>query len=138
MKLIQALLCASAVFASAIKNAGPSDEMTKREANLPSDETSNIAARAALALQDLEDLPIAKRACVSNGCRCATGYRQGQYCGSCGFPPFRNNVNTDWMIRANRVKTNVYECSPAGACCSYGRARDCGTNRGIGRCGSNS
>jgi hypothetical protein len=128
------LFLVAAVAASAVERAsapGPSDFYVV-EAD---DDASTVAARAALALAELQDLPLEKRACVENGCKCASGYKQGQYCGSCGWEPFRDNVNNDWMIRAKRVKTHVFECSKTGACCSYGYAKDCGTNTGIGRCG---
>lgn len=44
-----------------------------------------------------------KRACVQNGCECAHGTKQGQYCGVGG----------------------MYECNPSGGCCFYGFAEKC-------------
>ncbi|KAL1862598.1 hypothetical protein VTK73DRAFT_6734 [Phialemonium thermophilum] len=72
------------------------------------------------------DLQPEKRACVSNGCKCMKGLRQGQYCGACvleGKP----------VITAKRNPKHVYECSPSGACCDYGVGSTC--NTGHGRCG---
>ncbi len=79
-------------------------------------------------VRDVSDTlaPLDKRACVFNGCKCVKGLRQGQYCGACVW-------KGDYVISAKRVLKNIYECSPSGACCSYGTGSDC--NTGAGRCG---
>ncbi|KAL2117369.1 hypothetical protein VTJ04DRAFT_9537 [Mycothermus thermophilus] len=69
---------------------------------------------------------LGKRACVNNGCKCVSGLRQGQYCGACVW-------RGSYVITAKRVLDHIYECSPSGACCDYGKANDCNTGRG--RCG---
>jgi hypothetical protein len=67
-----------------------------------------------------------KRHCEYNGCRCVKDLIQGQYCGNC------KRVN-DWVISAKRQSNHVFECSPEGACCDYGIAKDCGS--ACARCG---
>jgi hypothetical protein len=64
------------------------------------------------------------RACDPNGCKCVRGLKQGVYCGNCvvGAGTF--------AVSKKRVLTHVFECSPEGDCCDYGRASDCGTTRG--------
>jgi len=79
-----------------------------------------------VAVRDL--LPLEKRQC-DPGCRCVTGLRQGQYCGTCRL----NGGTGAYVITRGRVARNVYECAPNGDCCSYGPANDCG--RGDDRCG---
>lgn len=49
------------------------------------------------------DTTLATRACVKNGCECARGTKQGQYCGVGG----------------------IYECNPAAGCCFYGFSESC-------------
>ncbi|KAH6848049.1 hypothetical protein B0I37DRAFT_446190 [Chaetomium sp. MPI-CAGE-AT-0009] len=95
------------------------------DAPSPQDVAIPMEARDA-APADPNPLLLEKRACSKNGCKCVTGLRQGQYCGSCvwkGKP----------VISAKRNAKHVYECSPNGACCDYGTASDC--NTGHGRCG---
>lgn len=77
-------------------------------------------------LDTLAATPLEKRACSSNGCKCVKGLRQGQYCGACVW-------KGDYVISAKRVLNHIYECSPSGGCCDYGKASDC--NTGSGRCG---
>jgi len=73
---------------------------------------------------------LAPRTCVNNGCKCSTKYplKQGQYCGNCVW-----SNGAGYIITEKRVLTDVYECSPNGACCDYGHASDCGTSHA--RCG---
>ncbi|KAL0636388.1 hypothetical protein Q9L58_004638 [Maublancomyces gigas] len=59
---------------------------------------TTLIGRTAVPSADLE-----KRACVKNGCECAQGIKQGQYCGVGG----------------------LYECNPTGGCCFYGFAEKC-------------
>ncbi|KAK4136075.1 hypothetical protein BT67DRAFT_440226 [Trichocladium antarcticum] len=92
--------------------ASPVDD----DAAVPMEARSDIGNPAALH----------KRACVANGCKCVTGLRQGQYCGACVW-------KGSYVITAKRVRNHIYECTPTGGCCSYGRASDC--NTGQGRCG---
>jgi hypothetical protein len=97
----------------------------------PLDDTSSpmevaVPMEEARDLHNEETYLLTKRACVSNGCRCVKGLRQGQYCGACQW---RGN----WVISAKRIANHLYECNPQGGCCSYGRASDC--NTGSGRCG---
>lgn len=92
------------------------------------DTSAPMEVAAPMEARDLvaEADPLAKRACVSNGCKCVKGLRQGQYCGACKW-------KGDYVISAKRTLNHIYECSPSGGCCSYGRASDC--NTGSGRCG---
>ncbi|KAL6875897.1 hypothetical protein HDV57DRAFT_502409 [Trichoderma longibrachiatum] len=77
-----------------------------------------------------ELLPLDKRACTYNGCKCSTLHplKQGQYCGNCVW-----SNGDGYIITAKRVNNHVYECSPSGSCCDYGVASDCGS--GTARCG---
>ncbi|TFB01738.1 hypothetical protein CCMA1212_006278 [Trichoderma ghanense] len=77
-----------------------------------------------------ELLPLDKRACTYNGCKCSTLHplKQGQYCGNCVW-----SNGDGYIITAKRVNNHVYECSPTGSCCDYGVASDCGS--GTARCG---
>lgn len=70
--------------------------------------------------------PLNKRACKDTGCKCVKGLRQGQYCGACVW-------KGDYVITKKRNLKHIYECSPSGGCCDYGKADDC--NTGHGRCG---
>ncbi|PON25373.1 hypothetical protein TGAM01_v205667 [Trichoderma gamsii] len=94
----------------------------------------DIEARAEVeAIAKVEErslLPLDKRACVSNGCKCSTKHplKQGQYCGNCVW-----SNGDGYIITAKRVNNHVYECSPSGSCCDYGAGGDCGS--GTARCG---
>ncbi|KAH8892547.1 hypothetical protein GQ53DRAFT_126016 [Thozetella sp. PMI_491] len=77
---------------------------------------SNPAAREARPIE------LQERACTSNGCKCVKGLKQGVYCGNCVV-----GAGT-YAISTKRVAGNAFECSPAGDCCSYGSASDCGTS----------
>ncbi|KAL1837543.1 hypothetical protein VTJ49DRAFT_3666 [Mycothermus thermophilus] len=70
------------------------------------------------------------RACVSNGCQCVSGLKQGVYCGNCVV-----GAGT-YAIKTKRVKNHAYECNPRGGCCDYGVANDCGTSRARCKMGS--
>ncbi len=100
----------------ALAIATPEDTKAPFEVAAPIEE-------AALEARDLE--PLDKRACTGS-CKCVSGLRQGQYCGACKW-------KGNYVITSGRVLNHVYECSPSGACCSYGKGSDC--NTGSGRCG---
>lgn len=70
------------------------------------------------------------RACVANGCKCVKGLNAGIYCGNCVV-----GAGT-YAISAKRVAGHAYECNPAGGCCDYGAANDCGKSRARCRQGS--
>ncbi|KAL6895128.1 hypothetical protein GGI43DRAFT_411879 [Trichoderma evansii] len=94
----------------------------------------DVEARAEVeAVAQVEErslLPLDKRSCVANGCKCSTLYplKQGQYCGNCVW-----SNGAGYIITAKRVNNHVYECNPSGGCCDYGVASDCGS--GTARCG---
>lgn len=71
------------------------------------------------------DAFLAPAACDYNGCKCAEGTSQGQYCAGC-WQVLNLGRTGDW--------DHVYECNPRGGCCDYGYARDCARGR-TGRCG---
>jgi hypothetical protein len=58
-----------------------------------------------------------KRDCPKNGCKCAKGTKQGQYCGLC--QEVTESGDGGFYTR------DMYECSPSGACCSYGSTIVC-------------
>lgn len=60
---------------------------------------------------------LSKRACVSNGCKCKK-VKQGQYCGMC-------DAVTAAGGQGALYGTDIYECSPSGACCWYGPSSTC-------------
>lgn len=78
---------------------------------------------------DLEGLPLEKRACTSNGCKCRSGFA-GVYCAQCrsGGSYVVSNLGSGGSI------SHVYQCSGSGGCCNYGYASDC-AGGATGRCG---
>ncbi len=107
LSIAVALLMATLGLATPIENAS-----SPHEASVP------------MEVRDLDSLaatPLEKRACSSNGCKCVTGLRQGQYCGACVW-------KGDYVITAKRNLNHIYECSPSGGCCDYGTASDCTSN----------
>jgi hypothetical protein len=112
---------ALALLTATLGMANPVDNSAPEALEVP------VAAVEARDVVDtLAGTPLEKRACSKNGCKCVKGLRQGQYCGNCVW-------KGDWVISAKRVSNHVYECSPSGGCCDYGKASDCGG--GSARCG---
>ncbi|KAL2134386.1 hypothetical protein VTI74DRAFT_305 [Chaetomium olivicolor] len=92
--LLLTLLTATLGLASPVEDsAAPQDVAVPMEAR-------DVDAAANLGTLD-------KRACVSNGCKCVTGLRQGQYCGACVW-------HGEYVITAKRNLKHIYECSPNG------------------------
>jgi hypothetical protein len=56
-----------------------------------------------------------KRQCSSNGCTCAVGTTQGQYCGICNQVTYLGSGGIN----------DVYECNSGGGCCDYGYRTSC-------------
>ncbi|KFZ15652.1 hypothetical protein V502_05485 [Pseudogymnoascus sp. VKM F-4520 (FW-2644)] len=63
---------------------------------------------------DTASAGLEKRACEKNGCKCAKNTPQGAYCGLC-------KAVTESGKGAFYTR-DIFECSPSGACCSYGSA----------------
>lgn len=57
-----------------------------------------------------------KRSCTYNGCKCAKGFPQGQYC---GWGTVVTNLGSGGDFE------DAYECNPSGGCCDYGHRDDC-------------
>lgn len=64
-----------------------------------------------------EEGNLQKRACTKNGCTCAKGIAQGQYCGYC-------NAVTGTGSAALWGE-NSFECNSSGGCCFYGYTSHC-------------
>ncbi|KAF2441891.1 hypothetical protein P171DRAFT_365786, partial [Karstenula rhodostoma CBS 690.94] len=60
------------------------------------------------------------RACTNNGCKCKKDTKQGQYCGNDGIWTY--DVKD---LGKGGKRTDVYECTPTGACCQYGPSKSC-------------
>ncbi|KAI1841410.1 hypothetical protein JX265_007441 [Neoarthrinium moseri] len=101
--LIASLLSASSALAVGDANTEPDVAKVKRD----------IDTREAEALFDV---PLAKRACKSNGCKCAK-VKQGQYCGMCDAVTVAGT--------GGNFHTDIYECNPQGGCCWYGPSSTC-------------
>lgn len=89
--------------------------------------TASLAAAAAVEPAAERDIAVPAelvgRACVANGCKCASGTIPGIYCGSCLRPPVGNGA----VITAKLNVHHVYQCGSGGSCCDYGTASDCMT-----------
>lgn len=66
---------------------------------------------------DTPSVGLEKRACEKNGCKCVKNTPQGAYCGLC-------KAVTESGKGAFYTR-DIFECSPSGACCSYGSATIC-------------
>jgi len=71
--------------------------------------------------RDLEDAMLQKRACVRNGCKCRAGAGPGQYCYACDMILSAGNTSTF----DSPFNGWVFECNPAGGCCTYGSRMSC-------------
>lgn len=78
---------------------------------------------------DLEALPLEKRACTANGCKCRSGFA-GVYCAQCVSGG--SYIVTD--IGHPSSLSDVYQCDGSGGCCDYGKASACASGA-TGRCG---
>ncbi|PMD61242.1 uncharacterized protein K444DRAFT_662371 [Hyaloscypha bicolor E] len=65
----------------------------------------------------VEEAHLEKRSCTNNGCTCAKGSAQGQYCGYCDQVTGKGSA-TLWGV-------NSFECNPSGGCCFYGYTSHC-------------
>ncbi|KAL5354498.1 hypothetical protein ACLOAV_000587 [Pseudogymnoascus australis] len=64
-----------------------------------------------------EEGNLQKRACTNNGCTCAKGTAQGQYCGYCNAVTGKGSAAL-WG-------ENSFECNSSGGCCFYGYTSTC-------------
>lgn len=99
------------------------------EATALPDESSDAAVMAFVEERDITPATnlLDKRACTYNGCKCNSRGKQLTVCGNCVW-----SDTGKYVVTAKRVNGNIYECSPSGSCCSYGKGSDCGS--GSARC----
>lgn len=123
MHLSLALTLLTAAMGLASPAANPDPEASVPQAiEVP---VAAVEARDLVAEAEEAHAMLTKRACTK-GCKCMKGLRQGQYCGNCV-------LEGKYVITSKRYNNHVYECSPSGGCCDYGKAKDCGTSKA--RCG---
>lgn len=85
--------------------------LTMADANAIQARASVSSAQLPTSLQQPSPTP-SQSANTTAGCKCDSGWPQGQYCGWCG--PVQNGVSGD-----------VYECGPNGECHHYGHRDSC-------------
>lgn len=75
---------------------------------------------------DTRSLRLKKRACDTNGCKCAKNTPQGVYCGLC-------EAVTE-SGKGGFYTRDSFECGPSGACCNYGATIICKSSNYASAC----
>ncbi|KFY02206.1 hypothetical protein O988_02319 [Pseudogymnoascus sp. VKM F-3808] len=115
MKLIKLAFFAIPFFTavSAVAVAEPEPVTFEAKVKKDADAASSVEVRREFA----EEGNLQKRACTNNGCTCASGSAQGQYCGYCNQVTGKGSAAL-WG-------ENSFECNPSGGCCFYGYTSQC-------------
>ena len=123
------VLVLAAGFVAAVPTADGESEVAARSPE-PEPETGLLildATEAAGADSTPVDRLLMKRKCDYNGCKCNSRGKQLTVCGDCTW-----SDTGEYAVTKKRVTNHIYECSPTGKCCDYGKANDC--TKTSGRC----